>query len=187
MPRLLGSNFTGARVFRLRKDSCELLNADEFFPGMSLDPEYELDSADPKNVEAFVAFTKKNFPARQYGMMIYSHANGCTMCPDEESGNEMFIPQLTDEVKSDASVDFLALELCNMAGVEIAYQWRPGNGGFSAKALMAIPNAGPPLDWDRAFARIRSPGHASSAVGQSFDPAKLTQLSLANWWWMRVT
>ncbi len=170
----LGENFSGARVFRIRKDSAELLNADEFFPGMSKNSEYEVDSADPANIAGFVAFGKMNFPAQKYGLMIYSHANGISMCPDDQSGNNMGIAQLSDEVPATASVDFLALELCNMAGVEIAYQWRPGNGGFSADVLVAIPNAGPPLDWDRAFARIRTPGHAASSSSALFDPAKLS-------------
>jgi clostripain len=132
---------------------------------MSPEEDLELDSSDPANLERFVAFCKERFPAQRYGLMVYSHANGQTMCPDEESGGEMGIPQLAREVDESASVDFLALELCNMAGIEIAYEWRPGNGGFSADVLVAIPNAGPPLDWDRAFARVRSGGHASEAEG----------------------
>jgi len=178
---LLGEDFHGARIYRLRKDSAELLDADEFFPGMSADADYEVDSADPQNVAAFVRFGKAHFPAERTGLMIYSHADGCTMCPDEESGRSMSIPELTDWVEEDCSVDFLALELCNMGGLEIAYQWRPGNGGFSADVLVAIPNAGPPLDWDRAFRRIRSEGHvraidASGGASQEelLDPATMT-------------
>ena len=72
------------------------------------------------------------------------------------------------------SVDFLGLELCNMAGIEIAYQWRPGPERFGADVLVAIPNAGPPLDWDRAFERIRSPGHASPSKSGTLDPAALS-------------
>jgi len=170
----LGADFTGARVYRLRRDSAELLDASEFFPGMASDAEYEVDAADPEKIGRFVAFGKKHFPARNYGLMIYSHADGCTMCPDEESGRSMGIPELTERVGEEASVDFLALELCNMAGIEIAYQWRPGNGGFSADVLVAIPNAGPPLDWDRAFARIRSDGHATTAGAEAVDPATMT-------------
>jgi len=179
--RSLGEDFTGARIYRLRKDSAELLDADDYFPGMSADGPYEVDSADPENIARFVRFGKERFPAKHTGLMIYSHADGCTMCPDEESGRSMNIPELTDFVEEGESVDFLALELCNMGGLEIAYQWRPGNGGFSADVLVAIPNAGPPLDWDRAFRRIRSEGHAAPVEASEgadftplFDPATLT-------------
>jgi clostripain len=90
----------------------------------------------------------------------------------------MWIPELSAKVGESAKVDFLGLELCNMSGVEIAYQWRPGNGRFSADVLLAIPNAGPPLDWDRAFARIRSPGHASAAAEPHFDPSSMSAADL---------
>ncbi len=165
--RSLGANFTGARIYRLRRDSAERLEAGEFFPGMDGDGDWEVDSADPENLKRFLAFGKARFPARSYGLMIYSHASGRTMCPDEQSGRDMGIAQLPHVVGKELSVDFLALELCNMAGLEIAYQWRPGNGGFGADVLLAIPNAGPPLDWDRAFARIRSPGHAGAVAASA--------------------
>jgi clostripain len=107
-------------------------------------------------------------------LLIYSHADGRTMCPDEHSRTEMGIPELSAEIGRTESVDFLALELCNMGGIEIAYQWRPGTDRFGADVLLAIPNAGPPLDWDRAFARIRSPDHDSPAPRPPLDPAKMT-------------
>lgn len=170
----LGADFTGARVYRLGRESAELLDASGHFPGMVPGEEHELDSADARNVGRFVTFCKERFPAERYGLLIYGHANGIAMCPDDESGTWMSIPTLSDRVGAEASVDFLALELCNMGGMEIAYQWRPGNGGFSADVLLAIPNAGVPLDWDRAFARIRSKGHATSAPGGAVDPATMT-------------
>ncbi len=172
--RSLGEDFTGARAYRLRRNSAELLDASDFFPGMTPGEEHELDSADPRNIGRFVAFCKERFPARRYGLLIYSHANGVAMCPDDESGTNMSIPGLSEAVGAEASVDFLALELCNMGGMEIAYQWRPGNGGFSAEILVAIPNAGIPLDWDRAFARIRSKDHATRAQGFVLDPETMS-------------
>ena len=172
--KTLGADFTGARVYRLDRDTAELLDASAEFPGMTADEEYEPDSADPDNIRRFIAFGKKHFPARNTGLLIYSHANGRTLCPDEESGHDMHIPELTDLVSEEESVDFMALELCNMAGIEIAYQWRPGNGGFGADVLVAIPNAGPPLAWERAFARIRSAGHEASVPGATLDPATMS-------------
>jgi clostripain len=105
------------------------------------------------------------------------------MCPDEQSRGDMGIPELTEVLGEEDSVDFLALELCNMGAIEIAYEWRPAFGRFGADVLVAIPNAGPPLDWDRAFARIRSPGHAPASMpgngspgstGPALDPAAMT-------------
>ncbi|HVS17504.1 MAG TPA: clostripain-related cysteine peptidase [Planctomycetota bacterium] len=176
--QLTGEDFTGGRLFRLRRDTAERLDGGEHFPQLAGD-DPEVDSADPRTLAAFLAFGKARFPARRTALLIYSHANGETMCPDEESGRDMGIAELSDVLPASASVDFLALELCNMAGLEIAYQWRPREGVFGADVLLAIPNAGPPLDWARAFARLRSPGHAPAVVpgeeraGAPVDPATM--------------
>lgn len=172
--KLLGEDFTGARLFRLHKDKAERLGGGSQFPEISLEKDTELDTADAANIARFIAWGKATSPAQRYALMIYSHADGQTMCPDEQSHGEMSIPELTDEAGPETSVDFMALELCNMGGIEIAYQWRPGNGRFSADVLLAIPNAGPPLDWYRAFARIRTPRPGSTASKGTMDPAKMT-------------
>ena len=169
----LGEDFTGARLYRIKKDSVERLSGGAHFPEITKDNDVNLNSADASTLQRFIAWGKANFPAQHYGLLIYSHADGRTMCPDVRSGSQMGIAELNDKIGVKDRVDFLALELCNMGGIEIAYQWRPGNGGFEADVLLAIPNAGAPLDWDRAFNRIRSPGHASTA-GPALDPGKMT-------------
>lgn len=174
---LFGEDFSGTRLYRLTKDRAERLSGGDQIPEIRLDRDVELDSADPRLLRRFVQWGKAVSPSRQTGLMIYSHASGESMCPDEDSKHDMGIPALATCDAPPAHVDFLALELCNMGGIEIAYEWspnRPGDSGFSADVLVAIPNAGPPLDWDRAFARIRSPGHATSAKGETIDPANMT-------------
>jgi clostripain len=165
----LGDDFTDMRLYRVRTGKCERLAGGSEFPEITLDGSYEPDSADPVHVRKFLAYAKAHHPARRYALMLYGHADGRAMCPDEQSGNEMGFAQLTDQVPAELSVDLMALELCNMGGIEIAYQWRPGNGGFSTRYLVAIPNAGPPLDWHRVFARLRENGKAPLV-----DPASLT-------------
>jgi clostripain len=172
--RFLGEDFTGARLFRLRKDKAERLSGGKHFPEITLEKDTELDSADAANIARFVAWGKATSPAKHYALLIYSHADGKTMCPDEHSGRDMGFAELTDDAGAEAGVDFLALELCNMGGIEIGYQWRPDNGRFGAEVLLAIPNAGPPLDWDRAFARIRSRGHAARGSEPAVDPSTMT-------------
>lgn len=169
----LGDDFTGTRLYRVKKDSVERLSGGTDLPEITKDKDVNLNSADASVLKRFIAWGKANYPAERYGLLIYSHANGKTMCPDDRAGAEMGIAEVTDKIGPEGRVDFLALELCNMGGLEIAYQWRPGNGRFEADVLLAIPNAGPPLDWDRAFRRIRSPGHASKG-GTALDPAKMT-------------
>src|SRR5215510_2815384 len=172
-PTFLGEDFTSTRLYRIKKDSVERLSGGAHFPELTKDNDVNLNSADASTLQRFIAWGKANFPAQRYGLLIYSHADGRTMCPDVRARAQMGIAELNDKIGVKDRVDFLALELCNMGGIEIAYQWRPGNGNFEADVLVAIPNAGPPLDWDRAFSRIRSPGHATTG-GTALDPAKMT-------------
>ena len=177
---LFGEDFTGARLYRLGKDSAERLAGGAEMPDITLDQDVEIDSSDPAQLQRFIAWGKKHCPAQRTGLLIYSHANGETMCPDELSQTDMGIPALSSVMTPAESLDFLALELCNMGGIEIAYQWRPEPNRWGADVLIAIPNAGPPLDWDRAFARIRTPGHAATAQGATLDPAKMDAAAFGN-------
>jgi clostripain len=169
----LGEDFTSTRLYRLRKDSATRLSGAPELPDLTLDKDAKLNSADATNVGRFIAWGKAHYPAQHYALLIYSHANGQSMCPVQRTGDSMGIPELTEKVGARERVDFLALELCGMGGIEIAYQWRPGNGGFEADVLLAIPNAGPPLDWDRVFARIRTPGHEAKK-GPAVNPATMS-------------
>src|SRR5262245_33898253 len=169
----LGDDFSSTRLYRIKNYAVERLSGGTHFPDITKESDVNLNSADASDLQRFIAWGKESFPAERYALLVYSHANGRAMCPDERSGDQMGIAELTEKIGVKDRVDFMALELCNMGGLEIAYQWRPGNGRFEADVLLAIPNAGPPLDWDRAFQRIRSPGHASKA-GPALDPAKMT-------------
>src|SRR5688572_9904336 len=117
---LFGEDFTGARLYRLGVDSAERLAGGAELPEITLDKDVEIDSADPAQIQRFVAWGKKHFPAQRTGLLIYRHANGETMCPDELSSKDMGIPALSSAMTPNESLDFLALELCNMGGVEIA-------------------------------------------------------------------
>ncbi|MEX2218902.1 MAG: clostripain-related cysteine peptidase [Phycisphaerales bacterium] len=178
--KVLGEDFTGCRLYRLKKESAERLAGGSHMPQLTTYSETELDSADATTLGRFIAWGKEQSPAKRYCLLIYSHADGRTMCPDEQSGRHMGIAEATHEIGAGGHVDFLALELCNMGGIEIAYQWRPPSDstaphkGLTADVLLAIPNAGPPLDWHRAFARIRSDGHLSNAQQPPLDPAIMT-------------
>ncbi|HKB15548.1 MAG TPA: clostripain-related cysteine peptidase, partial [Planctomycetota bacterium] len=122
--RTLGEDFTDARLYHVRAAGCTRLAGGEAFPEITLESAYEPDSSDPENVRKFVAFGKARFPARHTALMLYGHADGRAMCPDEQSRHEMGFAQLTRVATEKEAVDLMALELCTMAGVEIAYQWR---------------------------------------------------------------
>lgn len=171
---LFGEDFTGARLYRVRKDSVERLGGGAFLPTIATSGDVELDSADADTLKRFIDWGKATAPSRKLGLMIYSHASGESMCPDDDAQHTMGFAEVSAELGAAQSLDFLALELCNMGGIEVAYQWRPAEDRFGADVMVAIPNAGPPLDWDRAFARVRSAGHESAATKPWLDPATMT-------------
>ena len=88
VPTYLGEDFTGARLYRLTRDTAERLPGGPQLPEITLAKDVELNSADARYVQRFIAWGKANYPAEHYGLMIYSHADGRTMCPDEQSGEE---------------------------------------------------------------------------------------------------
>ena len=157
-----GEEFTNNRLYLIHEKTAQRLDNGAEFPEMKLDRECEPDSADPATLRKFLRFGKAHHPAQHVALIIYSHASGISMCPDVESGRDMGIAELTEATEEQDGVEVAALELCNMGGIEIAYQWRPRNGGFSAEVLVAIPNANPPLDWERIFGRIHAPGSAAA-------------------------
>jgi clostripain len=158
---VLGEDFTDARLYRLTGGGSERLSGGTHLPQVRLEGEWEADSGDAHTLASFLRFGKQAYPARHTGLLIYSHADGIGMCPDEDSDSEMDLSGLPARMGEGCSVDWTGLELCNMAGFEIAYSWRPGNGGFATDTLVAIPNAGPALDWARILA--------------TFDPAMTPQ------------
>ncbi|MBL8841831.1 MAG: hypothetical protein JNL90_09930 [Planctomycetes bacterium] len=172
-----GEDFTGGRLYRMHATSAERLAGGDEFPACALDAEFEPDSADPETLRQFLAFGQARFPAPRTALLIYGHASGVSLCPDEQSRRSIGIPELAQAVGNGHSVDWVALELCNMGGAEIAYQWSAFADGFATEVLTAIPNAGPPLDWRRIFERVHSPSHAASAGrADTLDPATMSAI-----------
>src|SRR5688572_22779910 len=68
--QILGEDFTGARLYRLRKDSAERLSGGKEFPELTLGDDAELDTADGDNVRRFIAWGKAHYPAQRMGLMI---------------------------------------------------------------------------------------------------------------------
>src|SRR5262249_8125986 len=94
----LGDDFTSTRLYRVRKDSVERLSGGAHFPEITKDKDINLNSADASTLRRFIAWGKANSPAQRYGLLIYSHVNGKSMCPDDRAGSEMGIAELTDKI-----------------------------------------------------------------------------------------
>jgi hypothetical protein len=98
---------------------------------------YPLDgfnSADPANLTNFIKWSAQRFPADNYALVIWDHgsswlpgrASTAAVSDDyEANGNAMFIHEIDWAIKqSGVHFDLLDFTACNMASVEVAYQFK---------------------------------------------------------------
>lgn len=169
-------DFTGTRLYRLGAKSSERLSGGDEFPEITTESEHNQNSGDPATLKKFVRFGKRTYPARNYVLICYSHGNGVSMCPDQTSGgDEIFPAEISEVLTKEESVNLAVLDVCSMAGIEIAYQWRPGNGSFQADVLVAAGSVGGAAPYDDLLPRLR---RADSKSTNSLDPATLTAREL---------
>lgn len=115
----------------------------------------EADTGTAETLAATLRFARERYPARHTALVFYSHGGGYSFCPDETSGDSrLYTAELSEALGEELSVDLLVFDVCSMAAVENAYQWRPGNGRFSARYMVATPNAGFPFPWPRIVAGL---------------------------------
>lgn len=154
-----GEDFAGTRLFRIGADGVERLEGGELFPEIESTGDVELNSADAVVLRNYLRWAKHNHPARRYALVFYTHGNGPFWCPDEtDGGDHLHTAELTDVLGEQDSLDLVVFDVCNMAGLENAYQWRPAPGKFGIGHMVATPMAGFPFPWQRVYARIRPEG-----------------------------
>ncbi len=138
VPSVFGGDFEDTRLYRLRRGPAERLSGGEEMPEITKESAWEGNLGDANTLQRFIRYGKKHFPAKRYALIFYSHGNGCTWCPDESHDNDGLFPgELSQVLKKEDSVDLIGFDVCSMGGVEIAYQFRPGNGGFEAQVMVA--------------------------------------------------
>lgn len=104
-----------------------------------------INSADPESMKSIIARIVKMFPAESYGLVCFSHASGWLptgalsdpvgyaggtepfISPSsilQDGDNEMDIADFAGSIRlpDDVKYDFIILEACYMAGVEVAYE-----------------------------------------------------------------
>ena len=152
--RALAGDFSDARLFRLTSQGARRVDGGEAFPEIGADRGYEANSGDPRTVARVVRWAKATAPAERYGMIFYSHGSGRSWCPDETDGDQLFPAELNAVLEARDSLDLVVFDVCSMAGVENAYQWRPGPDRFGIDVMVATPMAGFPFPWRRILGRL---------------------------------
>jgi hypothetical protein len=113
----------------------------------------ELDSSDPETLQRFIEYGLENYPAEKTMLVIQDHGYSWRgVCLDDtDGGGIMVIDGMAQAIRDarDANdgigVDFLALDACSVATVEIAYELRDTVDWFAASQLV-VPYDGLPYD-----------------------------------------
>jgi clostripain len=193
----LGTNFSDTRLFRILPGSFMRLNGSTQFPEITTTSTYEANMGDANTLRKFIDFCKANYPATNYALFVSNHGAGSRsnpsddsrssikgVCFDETSSNDcLYTAELTDVLDSTHSVDLFAFDACFMGTAEVAYQYRPGTGDFSADYMVA---SGPTV-WGAGFPytkileRLRTGGGNNGTVDSTvggleayLDPATMT-------------
>ena len=155
--KVFGENFTDTRLYRFGTRGFERLAGGRQFPEIDPASTYEANTADPDTLRKFIRFGKENYPADHYALVLLGHADGQILMPDEDPVASTTPHAIRAALTPEDSVDLVVLDLCSMGSIETAYEWRPGNGGFSAEKMVAIASAGKALPWDLILPRLAPP------------------------------
>ncbi|NLI09675.1 MAG: hypothetical protein GX447_02815 [Elusimicrobia bacterium] len=123
----LDGNWTGVRRYYVKKDTdTEHITSQIVFQQASYD------MGDYKQAVNFLKWTKQNYPAQKYMLILWDHGTGW-MDPqqkkksdskgisfDDETGNYIRTKQIGDILKEGGDVDILAFDACLMQMTEVA-------------------------------------------------------------------
>ncbi len=167
--KVFGEDFTDTRLYRFGPRGFERLPGGRVFPDIKLDSDYEANTADPETLRKFIRFGKRHYPAKHYALIMLGHADGQIMMPDEDPEATTTPHAIRAALGPEESVDLVVLDMCSMGGIETAYEWRPGSGGFSADTMVAVASAGKALPWDLIMPRLVPPPERRSAYSDVVD------------------
>lgn len=174
----LGEDFAGARLFRCTREGPVRTAGGEAFPDLSAEGDPEVDSADARTLAAAIRWAKATAPAEHTALVFYTHGSGRSWCPDETDSDALYPAELTDVLEQRDSLDLVVFDVCSMAGIENAYQWRPRGVGFSIGHVVATPMAGFPFPWYRILGRLRA-GEAPEGARPWIAPPRLSPADFA--------
>lgn len=201
---VFGEDFEDARLYKIEHNKTKRLDGGKEFPEITLNSNYEANMGDANTLKKFINYCKANYKADKYVLIMANHGGGAkektknnqninrAICWDDShyDGNSpdcLYMGEISDTLTQEQSVDVLAFDACLMGTAEVAYQFRPGNGGFSANGIVASSPVvwGPGFQYDNILSRLKSGGGTSNeddlTLGgkeKNFDPATVTNEEL---------
>ncbi|MBN2042124.1 MAG: clostripain [Spirochaetes bacterium] len=206
--------FTDTRLYKISRNKTTRISGGSEFPLITTaaSSHYEANMGDALTLKKFVQFCKNNYPADNYALILWNHGSGPmkkkslsytssyissdttfsskAICEDWTSNYDiLYTAEITDNLGSSESADLLVFDACLMGSVEVAYQYRPGNGRFEADYMAASPANmwGDGLEYDKILERLKSGGGDNGETNNVtisgnelfYDPATdLTALTL---------
>lgn len=135
-------DWTGVRRYLVEKDAdTDRINS------RVLEDRGRADMGSWKELVSFIQWSKANYPARRYALVLWDHGYGWKPVDaansadfnnlkgfslDDETGHEFSIPQMAEALRVSGGVDFLILDGCNMGMAEVAYDLRGGAAALTA-------------------------------------------------------
>lgn len=179
-PGVFGENFSDTRLYRMTDSGMLRISGGDVFPEITATGEWEGNTGDAETLKKFIRFGKYTYPADKYGLVIWDHGTGPrgwsggvpergAASDNSVSGDMLYTAEITDVLSADESVDFLGFDACYMSSLEVAYQYRPGNGSFSADIIAAAATEewGPGWDYEMVFSRINKDKYSYSSKRDS--------------------
>jgi len=103
----------------------------------------EMDSSDPATLEAFLEFAAKAYPAKKSMLVLQDHGFGWRGVCNDETNRDTLMPidGIAGALKharkeTGKGVDLLAMDACNMATIEVAYELRDAVPYYVASETM---------------------------------------------------
>ncbi|MCK5583957.1 MAG: hypothetical protein KAI33_09205 [Elusimicrobiales bacterium] len=125
----LDGDWTGSRRLYIKKD-----NDEEKITSPIIMETENVDMGDYKRIVDFVKWTKVNYPAKKYMLIIWNHGTGWFdpskekkiadkgISYDDETGNYVRTIEIGKILKEAGKVDILAFDACLMQMAEVAYE-----------------------------------------------------------------
>lgn len=198
---VFGENFADTRLYEIKHNKANRLDGGAEFPEITCNSNYEANMGDANVLKKFINYCKANYKADKYVLIMSNHGGGAkekletnpnikkAICWDYTNQLDcLYTAEISDYLTEEQSVDVLVFDACYMGTVEVAYQYRPGNGRFSADSIVASSPTvwGHGFQYDNIFNRIKSSESSSNenAVTSDgkiiYDPATITNEQLGS-------
>jgi len=202
---VFGNNFTDTRLYKITSGTATRIGGGSQLPDITTSSNHEMNMGDANTLQDFVRFCKSEYSNDHYALILWNHGGGVkgksknrdgqpykSVCWDDTSGGDyLYTAEISDVLTEDESVDLLGFDACFMGTVEVAYHFRPGNGGFNAQVMVA---SGPVVwgfgwNYENILSRLRDSngdnGEIDMIVGSGvsnelyYDPHTMTTKEFA--------